>query len=150
MGRTKQVLKFVLVFIVLLAAAWWIEAYDIRPYEQPEKPYGTLREITWIILTFLMTFGFIHVIAFGIVANRKLFETLKLPSILTLTAISSGIFTAHIIDWKLPDRFDSPESMWIIYYPSISMGAVLVRYFWFRYKDRRGMTKAGAGSVMPR
>lgn len=129
-AKAKQVLKFALVLGVLMSVTWWIDKYDIQLYNDDAGPYSHTREVAWLMLAFFETTGLIHIILYSLVANRALFTALKLPVILSLTVLTAGVFSARIYGWHIPDSI--AQAVWMIYYPLVSMVAVLVRYRFLR------------------
>lgn len=132
MVKAKQILKFALVFGVLMVLTWWVDKYDIRTYDDTATTYNHALKVTWLILTFFTVTGLIHVILYSIVTTRAMFRALSLSSVLCMTAITAGVFSATIYGWDIPDSI--PQAVWMVYYPAISLATVLIRYLCLKAK----------------
>lgn len=150
MAKTKQVLKFLLVLSALMAVTWWLDRYDIHPYDNTAEPYSDLHQIFWILLTLSLISGLIHVIAYWLISNRLMFTVLKLPAALLLTLATSIITTGEMFDWRILYYLSGANGVLIIYYPFISIVTVFSRYRWLRNRGRLGTTKAIDGSAVPK
>ncbi|OKL46065.1 hypothetical protein BSR29_02365 [Boudabousia liubingyangii] len=128
MAKAEQILKFLFVLATLMALAWWIKKYSTDSSDS----YTPFVLNIWLLLVLLTVFGITHTILYFSIANRTMFTTLKLPSVLLLTATTAAISTGQMYSWKLPESLDSPEVGWMIYYPAIALSTVLLRYFWLR------------------
>ncbi|MDT3768180.1 hypothetical protein QS713_08920 [Gleimia hominis] len=149
MAKAKQVMKFLVLLSVLMAIAWWIDKYDTHPYEKTTESYSQLRQEVWLILALLTGFGVTHVILYSVTVNHVMFKTLSLPTILLLTIGTSGIATARLVDWKIEQYLHGPGWVWLVYYPLLSLGTVLLRYFCLRRKGRLSIAQTSGNTTVP-
>lgn len=137
MAGAKQLLKFLLVLSALLAIGWWLDEYSIELYNDDSTTnYSNFHETVWIIVALLTASGLVHLVFYLLIANTAMFRTIRLPLVLLLTIGTSALSTGQLIDWRVIEYLRHGQWFWLAYYPLISIGAVLVRYFWLRNRGR--------------
>ena len=133
-----QVLKFGLLFAVLVAIDCWLIANQHAVFIESGKNVGPLREITWFGLVLLDISGVLNVLGYAVIANRKLFTTLRLPSIIVLTVLTAVASTGPVVQGRIAYYLHDGRIGYLAYPIIVSVVTVLTRYFWFRRKGQLG------------
>ena len=133
-----QVLKFGLLFAVLVAIDCWLTANQHAVFIESGKNVGPLREITWFGLVLLDISGVLNVLGYAVIANRKLFTTLRLPSIIVLTVLTAVASIGPVVQGRILYYLHDGRIVYLAYPIIVSVVTVLTRYFWFRRKGQLG------------
>ena len=135
-----QVLKFGLLFAVLVAIDCWLTANQHAVFIESGKNVGPLREITWFGLVLLDISGVLNVLGYAAIANRKLFTTLRLPSIIVLTVLTAVASIGPVVQGRIVyyHYLHDGRIVYLAYPIIVSVVTVLTRYFWFRRKGQLG------------
>lgn len=136
-----QVLKFGLLFAVLVAIDCWLIANQHAVFIESGKNVGPLREITWFGLVLLDISGVLNVLGYAMIANRKLFTTLRLPSIIVLTVLTAVASTGPVVQGRIAYYLHDGRIGYLAYPIIVSVATVLTRYFWFRRKGQLGAVR---------
>ncbi|WP_172119262.1 hypothetical protein [Actinomyces faecalis] len=136
--RGVQVLKFVLVFAALVAIDCWLTANQHALFIDGGKNIGPLREKTWFVLAFLNIAGALDALGYAVIANRKLFTTLRLPSIIALTVLTVAASIGPVVESRIAYYLHDGKIIYLAYPIIVSVATVLTRHFWFRKKGQSG------------
>ena len=136
-----QVLKFGLLFAVLVAIDCWLIANQHAVFIESGKNVGPLREEMWFGLVLLDISGVLNVLGYAVIANRKLFTTLRLPSIIVLTVLTAAASVGPVVEGRLAYYLHDGRIVYLAYPIIVSVATVLTRYFWFRRKGQLGAVR---------